>query len=89
MELHPRRQPITATPFWPVLGETPRAIAQGTVALLGGAVLFGVGWGLVGFCPGPALTALGTGNIEALIFTVTMLIGMLGHEIAFPASKTA
>jgi hypothetical protein len=57
-------------------------------ALLAGG-LFGAGWGLVGFCPGPALTALGTGNIEALIFTVTMLIGMLGHEIAFPASKTA
>lgn len=57
--------------------------------LLGGAVLFGAGWGLVGFCPGPALTAIGTGNIEALIFTVMMLIGMLGHKIAFPASKTA
>ena len=57
--------------------------------LLGGAALFGAGWGLVGFCPGPALTALGTGSPEALIFTVAMLIGMLGYKIAMPASRTA
>lgn len=57
--------------------------------LLCGAALFGVGWGLVGFCPGPALTALGTGSIEALFFTVAMLTGMLGHAIIFPSSKTA
>ena len=57
--------------------------------LLGGAALFGAGWGLVGFRPGPALTALGTGSTEALIFTVAMLTGMLGHRVAFPTSKTA
>lgn len=53
------------------------------------AALFGAGWGLVGFCPGPALTALGTGSTEALMFAVAMLIGMLGHGVAFPLSKTA
>jgi uncharacterized membrane protein YedE/YeeE len=57
--------------------------------LIGGAVLFGTGWGMVGFCPGPALTALGTGSTEALIFTVAMLAGMLGYRIALPVSKTA
>ena len=57
--------------------------------LLGGAALFGVGWGLVGFCPGPALTALGTGSTEALIFTIAMLIGMLGYAVIFPAPQTA
>ena len=57
--------------------------------LLGGAALFGAGWGLVGFCPGPALTALGTGNTEALIFTIAMLIGMLSYAIIFPASRAA
>ena len=56
--------------------------------LLGGAVLFGVGWGLVGFCPGPALTALGTGNLEAMIFTAAMLAGMLGFGMVLPVSKT-
>ncbi|MCC5980697.1 MAG: YeeE/YedE family protein [Oceanicaulis sp.] len=46
--------------------------------LASGAALFGVGWGLVGFCPGPALTALGTGAMPALIFTAAMLAGMAG-----------
>ena len=44
--------------------------------LIAGAVLFGVGWGLVGFCPGPALAALGTGETKALIFLAAMAAGM-------------
>lgn len=44
--------------------------------LVGGAVLFGVGWGLVGFCPGPALAAAALGFEPALIFTAAMLVGM-------------
>ena len=75
----------------PVCGATfpgPPASRLGP-RLLGGAALFGAGWGLVGFCPGPALTALGAGSTEALIFTAAMLTGMLGHGIAFPAPKTA
>jgi uncharacterized protein len=46
--------------------------------LMGGAAMFGVGWGLVGFCPGPALTALGTGAMPALVFVAAMLAGMAG-----------
>ncbi len=82
---------IAATRLAPACGTTfpgPAAIRLDR-QLLGGAVLFGAGWGLVGFCPGPALTALGTGSTEALIFTVAMLAGMLGYRIALPASKTA
>ena len=41
-----------------------------------GSVVFGVGWGLAGFCPGPALVALGMGNGKALIFVAAMLAGM-------------
>ena len=41
-----------------------------------GSVVFGVGWGLAGFCPGPALVALGMGNGKALIFVAAMLVGM-------------
>ena len=41
-----------------------------------GGTLFGVGWGLAGFCPGPALVALGMGNGKALVFTLAMLAGM-------------
>ena len=48
--------------------------------LIGGGLLFGVGWGVAGFCPGPALTALGMGNAKAAVFTVAMLAGMLIFE---------
>ena len=41
-----------------------------------GGLLFGVGWGLAGFCPGPALVALGAGEPKAGIFVVAMLVGM-------------
>ncbi len=44
--------------------------------LLGGGVLFGAGWGIGGFCPGPALVALGSGLAEAGIFVAAMLAGM-------------
>lgn len=44
--------------------------------LIIGAVLFGVGWGLAGYCPGPALAALLLGGQSVLIFVVTMLLGM-------------
>ncbi len=43
--------------------------------LLGGA-LFGIGWGLAGYCPGPALVALGEGRLDALVFVPAMLLGM-------------
>ena len=44
--------------------------------LIGGSVLFGIGWGIAGFCPGPALVALGMGEWKAVVFVVAMLIGM-------------
>lgn len=44
--------------------------------LVGGSVLFGIGWGIAGFCPGPALVALGMGEPKALLFVVAMLAGM-------------
>jgi hypothetical protein len=48
--------------------------------LVGGSVLFGIGWGLAGFCPGPALSALTTGLTPVLLFTVAMIAGMLLHD---------
>ena len=48
--------------------------------LLLGSLLFGVGWGLAGFCPGPALVALGAGYAKAAVFTAAMLAGMWVFE---------
>jgi uncharacterized membrane protein YedE/YeeE len=50
-------------------------------SLMGGAVLFGAGWGLVGLCPGPALTALSFGGAEVLAFVVAMLVGLIGVKV--------
>ena len=41
-----------------------------------GSVLFGIGWGVAGFCPGPGLVALGMGEIKALVFVGAMFLGM-------------
>ena len=45
--------------------------------LVGGAVLFGIGWGLAGLCPGPAVALLGTSFIPSAIFVVAMFAGMV------------
>ncbi len=47
--------------------------------LVGGSALFGVGWGLVGFCPGPAIAALGTGFVPVFAFVAAMFAGMALH----------
>ncbi|MFM2161679.1 MAG: hypothetical protein RLZZ383_1191 [Pseudomonadota bacterium] len=44
--------------------------------LLAGAALFGIGWGLGGYCPGPALTSLGAGAADSVLFGVSLLAGM-------------
>ena len=48
--------------------------------LLTGAALFGIGWGLAGFCPGPAVMNLSTGAGEVLLFVAAMLVGMLAQH---------
>mgnify|MGYP006430978297 FL=1 len=50
--------------------------------LILGSLTFGVGWGLAGFCPGPALVALGAGESKALVFVAAMLAGMGLFELA-------
>lgn len=49
--------------------------------LLVGAVLFGAGWGLGGYCPGPAITSLAAGAASTLIFTGSMLAGMWAYAL--------
>ena len=48
--------------------------------LVSGGVLFGAGWGIAGFCPGPALVALGGGMGAAAVFVAAMLVGMVVHD---------
>jgi uncharacterized membrane protein YedE/YeeE len=46
-----------------------------------GSLLFGAGWGLGGFCPGPALVSMADGQAKAVLFVGAMLVGMLGFEL--------
>jgi uncharacterized protein len=49
--------------------------------LVAGAAIFGIGWGLAGFCPGPAFTALGTGQSGTVIVVIAMIVGMVAARI--------
>jgi uncharacterized membrane protein YedE/YeeE len=50
--------------------------------LVGGAAIFGVGWGLAGYCPGPAIVTLGSGTRSAWAFVLAMVVGVLLGEAA-------
>jgi hypothetical protein len=50
--------------------------------LIGGSAVFGIGWGISGFCPGGALPALGTGNLNVIAFIVSLVAGMAGARYA-------
>ncbi|MBU3622439.1 YeeE/YedE family protein [Polynucleobacter sp. AP-Latsch-80-C2] len=52
-----------------------------------GSFIFGAGWGIAGFCPGPALVALGAGHVKAFVFVIAMLVGMLICERFFTAHR--
>jgi uncharacterized protein len=49
--------------------------------LIFGALLFGIGWGLVGLCPGPAIENLATGSPSVVVFVVAMAVGMFAHHL--------
>jgi uncharacterized protein len=63
----------------PVFADVFQSPAASTIdqRLLTGAAIFGIGWGLAGFCPGPAFSALGLGRVEPLMFIAAMLVGMV------------
>jgi uncharacterized membrane protein YedE/YeeE len=54
---------------WPKLTHIDRSLVLGNL-------MFGVGWGLAGFCPGPGLVSMAAGNDKALVFVLAMLMGM-------------
>lgn len=47
-----------------------------------GGLVFGTGWGLAGFCPGPALVSAEAGHLQAIVFLIAMLAGMAVHELS-------
>jgi uncharacterized membrane protein YedE/YeeE len=49
--------------------------------LIVGSLIFGAGWGMAGFCPGPALVSMADGQPKALVFVLAMLVGMVGFEL--------
>lgn len=49
--------------------------------LVGGAAIFGAGWGIAGYCPGPALTALSTLSSDSVIFVAAMVVGGILHRL--------
>lgn len=57
--------------------------------LVAGAALFGIGWGLVGLCPGPALESLATLSPGVIVFVVAMAAGMIAHDFWQQARLTA
>lgn len=57
--------------------------------LLGGATLFGIGWGIAGLCPGPAVAALATGSPQVLAFVVSMAAGMWLKDRLVPGAASA
>jgi uncharacterized membrane protein YedE/YeeE len=66
-----------------VLGIPIDAAPKGRIdrRLLGGSVLFGAGWALAGFCPGPALASLAYGGWQGLVFLCAMLAGMVAAPV--------
>jgi uncharacterized membrane protein YedE/YeeE len=63
-----------------------RADLDGRLIL--GSAIFGAGWGLGGFCPGPAITSLASGAMPVVIFVVTMAIGIYLHGWIFESARS-
>lgn len=79
-----RPAPLLAARF-----EVP-AVREIDARLLAGAILFGIGWGLVGFCPGPALASLAHGSKGSIIFVAAMAAGAWLHKATgSPRASTA
>ena len=78
---------VTASGYWLILRTRKRPLQNDAfqipasriidARLIGGSAVFGIGWGISGFCPGGTVPALGLGNIEAPVFMIALVSGML------------
>ncbi|WP_437817582.1 DUF6691 family protein [Sorangium sp. So ce1078] len=84
-----QRAPAARAPRFPLLADRMSLPTRTGVdaRLLGGAALFGVGWGLAGYCPGPALVSLSTGSGVVLAFVLAMAAGMAIEHLATARSR--
>ena len=75
----------------PLLAERKHLPAQQRIEgqLLVGSAVFGIGWGVAGFCPGPAVVAVGAAKSGAFIFFVALLVGMLIFKLVNALRKQA
>ena len=80
--LTPGRKPLFAGGF-------PAMRTEIDAKLVGGGAMFGAGWGLAGFCPGPALAALSFGGGGVLLFIAAMLAGIAAFRLTLGAGATA
>jgi uncharacterized membrane protein YedE/YeeE len=76
-----------ATPFFSDMFHMPTR-TDFDARLIVGAATFGIGWGLGGFCPGPAVTSVPLGSTGTLIFFATMLLGMVAAKYVVASSET-
>lgn len=90
---------LVAIAAFRLAGSRPKALLGGAMhlpttrqidkRLVIGGLTFGIGWGLAGYCPGPALASLATGGGDPLIFVIAMLTGMAIYEIFSSHSNSA
>jgi uncharacterized protein len=81
---------VTATAFRPLLKKQKMDFKTRIDApLIAGAALFGIGWGIGGYCPGPALTALANLSAEVFVFVAAMIAGGVFARIASPPGPGA
>jgi uncharacterized membrane protein YedE/YeeE len=72
--IRPRTPIFAPKGLWPTATDIDRP-------LLAGAALFGIGWGLVGLCPGPAIADLATLSPSVIVFVIAMAAGMAAHDL--------
>jgi len=82
---------ITAVAFRPIMRKKEMVFDKKGIdaPLLAGAAIFGIGWGIGGYCPGPALTALSNLSADVLIFVAAMIAGGVFARIVSPAGPGA
>ena len=77
------KQPVLSESFgWPTRTDI-------NIRLIAGATLFGVGWGLSGYCPGPAIVSLSSLSLKPIVFVLSMVVGVVAYRQFVPTQQPA